>query len=67
MLTRKPSQDEFQGQILHSTQHKDALDHAGKKVAVIGACTSAHDLAADYADHGVGVYFPSSAKLNGPF
>ena len=33
-------QDEFEGQILHSTQHKNALDHKGKKVAVVGACTS---------------------------
>ncbi|THG93043.1 hypothetical protein EW026_g8077 [Hermanssonia centrifuga] len=32
-----------------------ATDHAGKKVVVVGACTSAHDIAADYADHGVDV------------
>lgn len=33
-------QDEFEGQILHSTQHDKALDHEGKKVVVVGACTS---------------------------
>ncbi|PSS35578.1 hypothetical protein PHLCEN_2v1455 [Hermanssonia centrifuga] len=57
-------QEIFKGQILHSTQHKKATDHAGKKVVVVGACTSggkltilfiAHDIAADYADHGVDV------------
>ncbi|KAI6029338.1 FAD/NAD(P)-binding domain-containing protein [Pisolithus microcarpus] len=50
-----PCQAEFKGQILHSTQHKRATDHVGKKVVVIGACTSAHDICADYVDHGVDV------------
>ncbi|KAJ7023508.1 hypothetical protein C8F04DRAFT_180560 [Mycena alexandri] len=45
----------FNGQILHSTQHKRATDHAGKKVVIIGACTSAHDIAVDYYEHGVDV------------
>ena len=35
-----PGRDEFRGQVLHSTQHKSAKDHIGKKVVVIGACTS---------------------------
>ncbi|KAI0074817.1 FAD/NAD(P)-binding domain-containing protein [Panus rudis PR-1116 ss-1] len=50
-----PGREEFQGQVLHSTQHKSAKDHLGKKVVIVGACTSAHDIAADYADHGVDV------------
>lgn len=50
-----PGMNEFEGQILHSTQHKNALDYKGKKVAVVGACTSAHDIAADFAEHGVDV------------
>ncbi|EKM55953.1 uncharacterized protein PHACADRAFT_144909 [Phanerochaete carnosa HHB-10118-sp] len=54
-MPKIPGMDEFEGQILHSTQHKNALDHKGKKVAVVGACTSAHDIAADYYDHGVDV------------
>lgn len=33
-------QDKFKGTLLHSSQHKKAHDHAGKKVAIIGACTS---------------------------
>ncbi|KAJ7232198.1 hypothetical protein B0H12DRAFT_1261700 [Mycena haematopus] len=54
-LPSYPGMDEFRGQILHSSQHKKATDHAGKKVVVIGACTSAHDLCADYYEHGVDV------------
>jgi len=54
-LPTYPGMDEFKGQILHSSQHKKAIDHAGKKVVVIGACTSAHDLCADYYEHGVDV------------
>ena len=33
-------QDGFKGQILHAFQHHKATDHTGKKVAVVGACTS---------------------------
>ncbi|KAF8656499.1 hypothetical protein AX16_002518 [Volvariella volvacea WC 439] len=47
--------DKFKGQILHSSQHKKATDHAGKKVVVIGSCTSAHDICSDYYKHGVDV------------
>ncbi|KIM53187.1 hypothetical protein SCLCIDRAFT_1158567 [Scleroderma citrinum Foug A] len=50
-----PGQEEFKGQVLHSTQHKVAIDHRGKKVAVVGSCTSAHDICSDYADHGIDV------------
>ncbi|KAI0727076.1 FAD/NAD-P-binding domain-containing protein [Fomitopsis betulina] len=50
-----PGQEEFQGQVLHSTQHKSGRDHIGKKVVIVGACTSAHDLASDYVEHGVDV------------
>lgn len=31
------------------------MDHKGKKVAVIGSCTSAHDISADYVDYGIDV------------
>ncbi|CCL99946.1 uncharacterized protein FIBRA_01971 [Fibroporia radiculosa] len=48
-----PGREEFQGQVLHSTQHGSATNHAGKKVAVVGSATSAHDVASDYADHDV--------------
>ncbi|KAJ7662439.1 hypothetical protein B0H17DRAFT_1093497 [Mycena rosella] len=50
-----PGMDVFKGQILHSIEHKRADDHMGKKVVVVGSCTSAHDLAADYYNHGIDV------------
>lgn len=39
-----PGKEKFKGQVLHSTQHKRALDHEGKKVVVVGACTSGETL-----------------------
>ncbi|CAA7270299.1 unnamed protein product [Cyclocybe aegerita] len=50
-----PGRDKFKGEILHSTQHKRALDHTDQKVVVVGACNSAHDIAVDYCEHGVDV------------
>ncbi|TFK48074.1 FAD/NAD(P)-binding domain-containing protein [Heliocybe sulcata] len=50
-----PGMDEFEGKIIHSAQHKTARDHVGKKVVVIGACTSAHDICAEHVEHGVDV------------
>ncbi|KAF9078745.1 hypothetical protein BDP27DRAFT_1206778 [Rhodocollybia butyracea] len=50
-----PGQDSFKGQILHSSEHSLASDHQGKKVVVIGSCTSAHDIASDYYLNGVDV------------
>ena len=32
--------EEFQGQVLHSTAHNSAKDHAGKKVFIVGSATS---------------------------
>ncbi|KAG6855463.1 hypothetical protein H0H87_002427, partial [Tephrocybe sp. NHM501043] len=50
-----PGMDKFKGQLLHSSRHKSAADHLGKKVVVIGACTSAHDICVDYFEQGVDV------------
>ncbi|EJT97539.1 FAD/NADP-binding domain-containing protein [Dacryopinax primogenitus] len=47
--------DEFRGKIVHSTQHKTAKDYVGKKVLIVGAATSAHDIAHDFANHGIDV------------
>ncbi|KAG6897057.1 hypothetical protein C0992_004376 [Termitomyces sp. T32_za158] len=56
IFPKYPGMDSFLGQILHSSRHKSATDHLGKKVVVVGACTSAHDICADYYYHGVGIY-----------
>ncbi|KAG6810447.1 hypothetical protein H0H92_011820 [Tricholoma furcatifolium] len=50
-----PGMDSFKGQLLHSNRHKSAADHVGKKVVVVGACTSAHDICVDYFEQGVDV------------
>lgn len=47
--------EDFEGKILHSSQHEKALDHAGKKVVVLGACTSGHDICADFYDSGIDI------------
>ncbi|KAF8634275.1 hypothetical protein AX17_004231 [Amanita inopinata Kibby_2008] len=54
-IPKIPGMEKFKGQILHSSQHKRAGDHSDKKVVVVGACTSAHDIAQDYYNHGVDV------------
>ncbi|KAJ3520841.1 hypothetical protein NM688_g9105 [Phlebia brevispora] len=55
IIPKIPGQEDFQGQVLHSTSHHSARDHLGKKVFIIGACNSAHDIASDYVEHGVDV------------
>jgi thioredoxin reductase len=40
-----PGADKFNGSILHSSEFNDTLDVKGKKVIVVGAGTSAHDIA----------------------
>ncbi|KAH7913178.1 FAD/NAD(P)-binding domain-containing protein [Hygrophoropsis aurantiaca] len=47
--------EDFRGQILHSSKHTQAMDYVGKKIVVIGACNSAHDICADFAEHGIDV------------
>ena len=47
-------QEEFEGEIIHAFEYTTAKKHAGKKVVVIGAATSGHDIAFDLANHDVG-------------
>ncbi|MCS4294124.1 putative flavoprotein involved in K+ transport [Comamonas sp. BIGb0152] len=48
-------QDLFQGQQQHSSQHSGPEAYAGKKVVVIGANNSAHDICAALWEHGAEV------------
>ncbi|EKM50761.1 uncharacterized protein PHACADRAFT_153015 [Phanerochaete carnosa HHB-10118-sp] len=50
-----PGQDDFKGQLLHSSEFKTAKGLEGKKVIIVGACSSGHDIASDCADEGVDV------------
>ena len=36
----KVLQEDFKGKLIHTTQYKTPKEHEGKKVVVIGACTS---------------------------
>ena len=50
-----PGQDDFAGQQEHSSQHSGEGDHAGKRVVVVGANNSAHDIAAAMWENGADV------------
>lgn len=47
-----PGADEFAGPQCHSSEHPGGASLEGKRVAVIGANNSAHDIAADLVEHG---------------
>jgi hypothetical protein len=47
-------QEKFKGEIVHSSKFKNAKGNAGKRVLVIGAGISAHDIASDHVNHGAG-------------
>lgn len=54
-LPKLSGMDEFAGQIVHSSRATDDLDVAGKSVLVVGAGTSAHDIAQDLYVRGADV------------
>ena len=47
-------QEEFEGEVMHAFQFTSARKYAGKKVVVVGAATTGHDIAFDLANHGIG-------------
>ncbi|KAK6987524.1 flavin-containing monooxygenase YUCCA3 [Favolaschia claudopus] len=50
-----PGMDRFKGEMMHSAEYKRSERYKGKKVVVIGACVSAHDVAADCYSQGIDV------------
>lgn len=48
-------QDLFKGEQQHSSQHSGPDAYTGKKVVVIGANNSAHDICAALSEHGADV------------
>lgn len=53
-----PGQDEFKGSLYHATNHVDAKtmpDIRGKKVVVVGAATTSHDICQDFVEAGADV------------
>jgi len=60
------SQEEFGGEVIHAFEYTTAKEYAGKKVVVVGAATSGHDIAFDLASHGVGecsFSYPDTAQF----
>ncbi|PPQ73074.1 hypothetical protein CVT26_014640 [Gymnopilus dilepis] len=54
-IPRISNESSFQGSIIHSSQYKRAEPYRGKKVLVIGAGNSGHDIASDLAKEGIDV------------
>lgn len=50
-----PGEESFAGEVIHSSQYSDGSKYAGKSVAVIGAASSAHDVAVDLWEAGANV------------
>ncbi|OAX32564.1 FAD/NAD(P)-binding domain-containing protein [Rhizopogon vinicolor AM-OR11-026] len=48
-------QASFKGSAVHSSQFTSAANYIGKKAVVVGTCTSGHDIAQDFFDHGIDV------------
>jgi putative flavoprotein involved in K+ transport len=50
-----PGADTFEGEIHHSSQHRDSARYAGKHCVVVGSNNSAHDICAALWEHGADV------------
>jgi len=50
-----PGAEAFGGEIIHSSQYSDGRAYAGKRVAVIGAASSGHDVSVDLWEAGADV------------
>lgn len=50
-----PGQEDFKGELQHSSVHPGGEDYAGKRCVVVGSNNSAHDISADLWEHGADV------------
>ncbi|KAF5368487.1 hypothetical protein D9758_002393 [Tetrapyrgos nigripes] len=50
-----PNQSSFKGGVMHSSEFKSAKSYKGKKVLVVGACNSGHDIAQTLYENGADV------------
>ena len=50
-----PTLDEFEGQLVHSSEYKDGEDWTGRKALIIGTGNSGHDIAHDLTSSGAHV------------
>ncbi len=54
-MIQLPGQADFKGELLHSSQYSEGTQYQGKKVAVIGAGSSGHDVCVDLWESGAEV------------
>ena len=47
-------QEKFKGEMVHTSKFKSAEENAGRRVLVVGAGTSGHDVAWEHVNHGAG-------------
>ena len=47
------TQESFKGEIIHTSKFTNAKNNAGKRVVIIGAGSSAHDVAMDHVENDV--------------
>ena len=50
-------QGKFKGEMVHTSKFKSAEENAGKRVLVVGAGTSGHDVAWEHVKRGAGEDF----------
>ncbi len=50
-----PSEDRFEGEVIHAAEYRGYKYWIGKRVVVVGSGVSGHDIAQDLAEHGVDV------------
>ena len=58
-------QEKFKGEMVHTSNFKSAEENAGKRVLVVGAGTSGHDVAWDHVNHGAGKHLKSLTTNTG--
>jgi cation diffusion facilitator CzcD-associated flavoprotein CzcO len=46
-----PGAELYKGDLIHTSQFTGPEKYSGKRVVIIGSCTSAHDIAAEFYDH----------------
>ncbi|KAF9779781.1 hypothetical protein BJ322DRAFT_1012818 [Thelephora terrestris] len=52
VIPKFSKKEEFDGEVIHAFEYTTAKKYIGKKVIVVGAATSGHDVAHDLANHG---------------
>ncbi|KAG6371217.1 hypothetical protein JVT61DRAFT_9841 [Boletus reticuloceps] len=50
-----PGKEDFKGEVVHSSGFTSAANYIGKRAIIVGTCTSGHDIAQDFLNHGVDV------------